>query len=58
MRCLAKRAVWQRQRIPKVLTYLLLRYKEAVGSDKSIERLMLEMNNSAVGLKCLKINMA
>ena len=41
----------------KVTLNLLLRYKESVGSDKSVERLMVEMHNPTTGLKCFKLNM-
>ena len=42
----------------KAALNLLLRYKkESVGTDQSVERLMVEMHNPTTGLKCLKHNM-
>ena len=49
--------LYARAWLNKAALNLLLRYKESVGSDKSVERLMVEMHNPTTGLKCLKLNM-
>ena len=57
IQCKNGTVLYARAWLNKAALNLLLRYKDSVGSDKSVERLMVEMHNPTTGLKCLKLNM-
>ena len=57
IQCKNGQYLYARAWLNKAALNLLQRYKETTGTDKSIERLMVEMHNWATGLKCLQVSL-
>ena len=57
IQCKNGRYLYTRTWLNKAALNLLQRYKQSIGSDKSIERLMTEMHNPSCALKCLQLSL-
>lgn len=57
IQCKNGQYLYARAWLNKAALNLLQRYKETTGTDKSIERLMVEMHNWTTGLKCLQVSL-